>query len=42
ECCYKLYVLKLDGWEESVGVQAEIKMAKELDLEIEYLNYENF
>ena len=40
ECCYKIYVLKLNGWEESKGVQAEIKIAEELDLEIEYLDYE--
>jgi len=40
ECCYKIYVLKLNGWEESKGVQAEIKIAEELGLEIEYLDYE--
>ena len=39
-CCYKLYVLMLDGWEESTGVQAEIKIAKEFGLEIEYLDYD--
>ena len=39
DCCYKLYVLKLDGWHESTGVQAEIKIAAELGLEIEYLDY---
>ena len=42
KCCYKLYVLMLDGWEESTGVQAEIKIAKELRLEIEYLKFEDF
>ena len=42
ECCYKLYVLTLKGWEESTGVQAEIKIAKEFGLEIEYLNYEDY
>ena len=39
ECCYKLYVLKLNGWKESKGVQGEIKIAKELGIEIEYINY---
>jgi len=39
ECCCKLYVLKLDGWEESKGVQAEIKIAEEFSLEIEYIDY---
>ena len=39
-CCHKLIVLKLDGWETSVGVSAEIKIARELELEIEYM--ENF
>lgn len=33
----KLIVLKLDGWENSVGVTAEIKIAKELGIEIEYI-----
>jgi hypothetical protein len=42
ECCYKLYVLMLDGWEESKGTQAEIKIAKELGLEIEYLTFSDF
>lgn len=42
ECCYKLYVLMLDGWEESKGTQAEIKIAKELGLEIEYLTFGDF
>jgi len=40
ECCYKIYVLMIDGWEESIGVTAEIKIAKELGLEIEYIEYE--
>ena len=33
EHCYKLYVLMLDGWKESMGVQAEINIAKELGYE---------
>jgi hypothetical protein len=36
-CCYKLIVLQLDGWDTSVGVQAEIKLASALGLEIEYV-----
>jgi hypothetical protein len=42
DCCYKLYVLMLEGWKESKGTEAEIEIAKELGLEIEYLNYEEF
>ena len=30
ECCYKMYVLMLDGWEESAGLLEEIKIAEEL------------
>lgn len=33
----KLIVLKLDGWEESVGVAAEIRIAGELGIDIEYI-----
>ena len=32
-----LIVLCLDGWKESVGVQAEIKIAKELGIPVDYL-----
>jgi len=42
ERCYKLYVLMLDGWKESKGVQAEIEIAKEYGLEIEYIDYDNY
>jgi hypothetical protein len=35
--CRKIVVFMLDGWKESVGVTAEIEIAKELGLEIEYL-----
>ncbi len=31
-CCTALYVMTLDGWRESVGVQAEIEYAHELGL----------
>lgn len=36
--CDKLIVLKLPGWEESKGVNAEINKAKELNLAIEWLD----
>ena len=34
---HKLIVLQQDGWMESVGVQAEIKLAEELQLTIEHM-----
>lgn len=40
KACKGLYVLKVDGWEQSIGVQAEIKIAKELGIPVEYLEYE--
>ena len=36
--CKCLVVLKLEGWEQSTGVQAEIKIAKELGLSVEYID----
>jgi len=39
-CCKKMYVLMLDGWKESTGVQAEIKIAEELGIEVEYIEGE--
>lgn len=38
--CGALYVLMLDGWRESRGVTAEIAIARDLGLEIEYLEPE--
>lgn len=38
EACGVLGVLMLDGWKESVGVTAEIALAKSLDMPINYLN----
>jgi hypothetical protein len=32
-----LIVLTIDGWKDSVGVQAEIKIAKELGIPVDYL-----
>lgn len=36
--CQKLIVLRLEGWEKSTGVNAEIKIAQELGLPIEYVD----
>jgi hypothetical protein len=33
-----LIVLMLDGWEQSRGVNAEIALARELGLPVEYVN----
>jgi len=35
--CRALVVLKLDGWEESTGVQSEIEIAGELGIPVEYM-----
>jgi hypothetical protein len=37
-CCHKVIVLKLVGWEKSTGVQAEIKIALEMGLPVEYID----
>ena len=36
EAADSMVVLMLDGWEESVGVQAEILIAEELELPVEF------
>lgn len=38
ERCEVLMVLMLDGWKESAGVQAEIRIAREIGLSISYLD----
>jgi hypothetical protein len=38
--CWKIVVLMLPGWDTSKGVQAELKIAGELKLVVEYLNPE--
>lgn len=38
----KLYVLMLEGWEQSTGVQDEIQMAKDWEIPIEYIKYEDY
>ncbi len=35
--CDEVYVLMLDGWEDSIGVQAEIEIAQELNKPITYI-----
>ena len=37
--CKILFVLKLEGWKESLGVQKEIEWAKKLGIKIKYINY---
>lgn len=40
--CDELWILRLRGWKESVGVQAEIKLAKEIGIHIRYLVPEEY
>jgi len=35
--CEKLVVLMLEGWRESIGVQAEIDIARELGMEVVFI-----
>lgn len=35
--CEGLFVLKIDGWEESIGVQAEIEFAREQKIPVEHV-----
>lgn len=36
-CCEELYVLRIDGWEDSIGVQVEIIIAGILGMDIYYI-----
>ena len=36
--CHRLVVLSIDGWKRSTGVTSEIAIAREMGLEIEYIN----
>lgn len=38
ESCDEIIVLKLDGWEASTGVQAEIEIGKELGIPVSYID----
>jgi hypothetical protein len=37
--CSELLVLRLPGWKESAGVQAEIKIAKDLGIPVRYIDF---
>lgn len=37
-CCDRFMVLKLDGWVESVGVNAEMKIAIQIGMAVEYMD----
>lgn len=37
--CDRIIVLKLDGWDISTGVQAEIKIGQEFGIPVEYMEY---
>jgi hypothetical protein len=37
--CKKVIVLRLPGWETSTGVQAEIKIARELGIPVEFIDH---
>lgn len=39
--CEKVIVLRLPGWEESTGVQAEIKLATEMGIPVEYIDFDD-
>ena len=39
DACQELWVLMMEGWEESKGVQAEIKYAQARDIPIKYIPY---
>lgn len=39
--CSELWVLKLEGWSESIGVKAEIKIAKGLGMPVRYIDSED-
>lgn len=40
ECCQKLLVLRLDGWQDSKGVNGEMQIAKELNIPIEFMDFD--
>jgi hypothetical protein len=40
-CCDEVVVLTLERWEQSVGVQAEIRLAAELAKPVSFLDPEN-
>jgi len=36
--CHKLIILRLDGWDRSKGVEAELRIANELGLTVEFMD----
>ena len=38
--CKKIIVLRIPGWEESKGVQAEIKIGTEMGIPVEYMDWD--
>ncbi|MDO8610112.1 MAG: DUF1937 family protein [bacterium] len=38
--CKILFVLKLEGWKESLGVKREIEYAKKLGIKVKYIDYQ--
>lgn len=36
----KIVVLRIPGWEESTGIQAEIKIGKEMGIPVEYMDWD--
>ena len=42
DICDSLVVLKMQGWEDSIGITDEIKYAKEVGKEITYLECEDY
>ena len=39
-CCNKMVVLQLPGWKDSKGIKAEIKIADEFKIDIEFISEE--
>ena len=37
QCCHKMIVIQLPGWEQSKGIAAELEIAKELGIPVEYM-----
>lgn len=36
---HKMYILMLDGWQDSTGIKNEVEIANDLGIEIEYIEY---
>lgn len=37
--CTELWVVKMEGWQESAGIRGEIEIARELGLKIQYVEF---